>query len=171
MLGEAGLAAHDARPRPRQTEARRRHRQADARGQGMGACATAHTSSEAVPGHVRMRLARTARMTLAQRAYVAHDPRRPAPCRITGCQVVRGDEAVRRPKPQDRRAAPEAVDFRRRWRCLSRGDRVERLIIRRAACRSRLASPCFGDVRRFRSRSRRDPYRIRAARRVVWLCY
>ena len=25
MLGEAGLAAHDARPRPRQTEARRRH--------------------------------------------------------------------------------------------------------------------------------------------------
>ena len=29
MLGEAGLAAHDARPRPRQTEARCRQRPAD----------------------------------------------------------------------------------------------------------------------------------------------
>jgi hypothetical protein len=36
-----------------------------------------------------------------------------------------------------------------------------------AACRSRPASPCFGDVRRFRGRSRCDPRRIRAARRVV----
>ena len=49
----------------------------------------AHTSSETVPGRVRMRAARTARMALAQPAIGAHDPRWPAHCRITGCQVVR----------------------------------------------------------------------------------
>ena len=36
MLGEAGLAAHDARPRPRQTEARRRHPAGGHPGSGHG---------------------------------------------------------------------------------------------------------------------------------------
>ena len=36
MLGEAGLAAHDARPKPRQTEARRRHRAGGHPGSGHG---------------------------------------------------------------------------------------------------------------------------------------
>ena len=58
---------------------------ADTRDQDRGACTMAHTSSETVPGRVRMRLARTARMTLAQPAIGAHDPRWPEHCRITGC--------------------------------------------------------------------------------------
>jgi hypothetical protein len=53
-----------------------------------------------------------------------HGPRWPARCRITGRQVVRGHDAARQPESQDRRAAPEGADFRRRWRCLSFGDRV-----------------------------------------------
>jgi hypothetical protein len=34
-----------------------------------------------------------------------------------------GVDAVRQPAPQDRRGAPEGADLRRRWGCLSRGDR------------------------------------------------
>ena len=53
-------------------------RPADIREQDKGAGAMAHTSIETVPGRVRMRLARTARMALAQRAFGAHDPHYPA---------------------------------------------------------------------------------------------
>ena len=70
-----------------------------------------------------MRLARAARMALAQPAIGAHDPRWPAHCRITGRQVVRGMMLL------DNRS-PGIVVLRRKGRnsptleVLSHGDRV-----------------------------------------------
>ncbi len=75
MLGEAGLAARDARPRPRQTEARRRHpvgghprAREGSRRHGP------HPDRKAVPGRIRMRLAHAARMAFAKPAIDAHNP-------------------------------------------------------------------------------------------------
>ena len=166
MLGEAGLAAHDARPRPRQTEARRRHPAGGHPGAGQGSRRHGpHPDREAVPGRVRMRLAHAARMALAQPAYGAHDPRWPAHCRITGCQVVRAYDAARQPEPQDRRAAPEGADLRRRRRCLSRGDRV-RVGRRRWGLRPAASGPAAGAQAGFLAVLRLI---IRLARRAITL--
>ena len=143
MLGEAGLAAHDARPRPRQTEARRRHPAGGHPGAGQGSLRHGpHPDREAVPGRVRMRLAHAARMVLMQSAIGAHDP-------LAGALPHHGvpsgpaHDAVRQPEPQDRRAAPEGADLRRRWRCLSRGDRV-RVGRRRWGLRPAASGPAAG---------------------------
>jgi hypothetical protein len=77
VLGEAGLAAHDARPRPRQTEARRRHPVSGRPGARQGSRRHGpHLDRETVPGRVRMRL-RTRCLDGAV-PYVAHDPHWPA---------------------------------------------------------------------------------------------
>jgi hypothetical protein len=68
VLGEAGLAAHDARPRPRQTEARRRHPAGGHPGARQGSL---RHPSETAPGRVRMRL----HALHMQSAIGAHDPR------------------------------------------------------------------------------------------------
>ena len=78
-LGEAGLSAPDARPRPRQSRGkapapgRRTHWAARElmRWQQGG-------RGPATRGGVRMRTVRDVRLSVAQRAYVARDPRRPA---------------------------------------------------------------------------------------------
>ena len=90
MLGEAGLAAHDARPRPRQTEARRRRPVGGHPGSGHGSRRHGpHPDREAVPCRVRMWLAHAAGMALVQPSYGAGDPRWAEHCRFTACQVVR----------------------------------------------------------------------------------
>jgi hypothetical protein len=91
VLGEAGLAARDARPRPRQPEARRRHPAGGHPGSGQGSRRHGpHPERDrAVPRQDAA--AHAAGMALAQAAFGAHDPRWPAHCRITACQAVRMD--------------------------------------------------------------------------------
>jgi hypothetical protein len=120
VLGEAGLAAHHARPRPRQTEARRRHRPADTWGQGRGAGAMAHTPIETscrsasgcalhtLPGW-RSRSPQSAPMTRAgHRTAASRGPSGPGRMMLL----------------DSRRAAPEGADLRRRWMRLLCGDRM-----------------------------------------------
>ena len=152
MLGEAGLAAHDARPRPRQTEARRRHPAGGHLGAGQGAGATAHTRRETRPGRVRMRLARTARMALAQPAIGAHDPRWPAHCRIMGCQVVRGMTLIDTPEPR-------IVVLRRKGRTFADAGGACRAVIECALVAA------LGDCDRPRQN------RLPGFRRCFWRCF
>ena len=121
MLGEAGLAAHDARPRPRQTEARRRHPVGGHPGSGQGSRrhgphpdrgrAELHQDAAAytLPGW-RSRSPPLAPMKRAGQHQ--------------GVASGQGHDAVRQPEPQDRRVPPEGANLRRRWGCLSRGDPV-----------------------------------------------
>ena len=102
MLGEAGLAAHDARPRPRQTEARRRHPAGGHPGARQGSLRHGPHLERDRAGPRQDAPARTATMVLMQSAIGAHDPRWAEHCRITGCQVVRrmmlfGDPATGTP--------------------------------------------------------------------------
>jgi hypothetical protein len=86
VLGEAGLAARDARPRPRQTEARRRHRAGGHPGSEQGS--RRHGPPPiARPGPAASGQDAAARMALAQPAIAAHDA--DLHCRITGTGVVR----------------------------------------------------------------------------------
>jgi hypothetical protein len=72
VLGEAGLAAHDAQPRLRQPEARRRHPVGGHLGAGQGSRRHGpHPDRQAVPDRVRMRLAHAARMAFAQLAITS----------------------------------------------------------------------------------------------------
>jgi hypothetical protein len=118
VLGEAGLAARDARPRPRQPEARRRHRAGGQPGGRTGEPVPWPTSIEAVPCRVRMRLhtlpgwhSRSpplAPMTRAGRSTAAS---------LGVPKWSGGYDAVRQPEPQDRRAAPQGADLRRPGAC------------------------------------------------------
>jgi hypothetical protein len=122
VLGEAGLAARDARPRPRQTEARRRH---PAGGYPDRACEPAPWPIPPSPGRAvpRSRCGwHTARTALAQRAYVAQDPRRPAPCRING---VPGGPGMTLPNNRCRRI----VVLRRRRRTFADVPGARRAVI------------------------------------------
>jgi hypothetical protein len=89
VLGEAGLAARDARPRPRQTEARRRHRAGGHPGARQGSLRLGPHPERDRAGPRQDAPARAAMMVLMQSAIGAHDPRWAEHCRITECQVVR----------------------------------------------------------------------------------
>ena len=107
---------------------------------------------EAVPGRVRMRLAHAARMALAQPAIGAHDPRWPAHCRITGCQVVRGMTLF------DNRS-PRIVVLRRKGRTFADAG---------GACRAVIGCALAGGAGDC-DRPRQD--RLPGLRRGFWRCF
>jgi hypothetical protein len=126
VLGEAGLAAHDARPRPRQTEARRRHPAGGHPGARQGSLRHGPHPERDRAGPRQDARARTATMALMQSAIGAHDPRWAEHCRITGCQVVRrmilfGDLGRISPSHPDETPASAtlqpAVSFSCYWLC------------------------------------------------------
>jgi hypothetical protein len=165
VLGEAGLAAHDARPRPRQTEAKRRHPAGGRPGSGHGSpCHGPHLDREAVPGHVRMRL-----YTLP--GWRSRSPPL-APMTRAGRRTVasRGAKWVRRMSLFDNRGPRIVVlrrmaDLRRRWRYSSRGDRV-RVGRRRWGLRPAASGPAAGPQAGFLAVLRLI---IRLARRAITL--
>ena len=112
MVGEAGLAARDARPRPRQTEARRRHRAGGHPGSGHGSrCHGPHPERDRA-GPRQDAPARTATMALMQSASGAHDPRWGGALPHHGVPSGPAHDAVRRPGDRN----PRIIVLRRKGR-------------------------------------------------------
>jgi hypothetical protein len=146
VLGEAGLAARDARPRPRQTEARRRHRAGGQPGAGQGERRPWPTPQSRGRAGPRQDALDVAGMVLAQPplAPMTRVGQRTAASR--GAKWS-GYDAVRQTEPQDHRAAPEGRAFANAG-VLPRGDRV-RVGRRRwgiATGRVRTGCRCSGGV-------------------------